>query len=147
MASQPFPQGLLPTRRSLRLGDYPVKSYRSLSGAITKRIFGSKMVGYQLSLEFENINEERALIIWNHYHLVRGTGQGFVLNFDVMRGYSNKEYPAVLNEDGTSRTGFLSITDEIQESLIWYYAEPPEIESIFRDISTVSVQLIAELPS
>jgi hypothetical protein len=147
MASQPFPEGLFPTKRTLRFGDYPVKTYRSLSGAITKRIFGSKAIGYELDLEFENINEERALIIWNHYHLVRGTGQGFVLNFDVMRGYSANEYPAVLNEDGSPRTGFATITDEIQESLIWYYAGPPEMESVFRDLSTVRVSFIAELPS
>ena len=49
-----FP-ALKPTARSFQLGEYPIKSYRAMSGAVVRRSFGNKPFGYTLDLEFANV--------------------------------------------------------------------------------------------
>jgi hypothetical protein len=55
-----FP-ALKPTARSFQLGQYPVKTYRAMSGAVVRRSFGNKAFGYTLDLQFENVTEEQSI--------------------------------------------------------------------------------------
>ena len=50
MAEQ-FPK-IKPTTRAFKLGSFPVKVYRALSGATVKRAFGNRATGYELQLGF-----------------------------------------------------------------------------------------------
>jgi hypothetical protein len=91
-----FPS-IKPTTRSFSLGDYPSKTYRSLSGAIFKRAFGNRQTGYTLDLTFRNIGDTSELRthsgtakeIMDHYTDVDGTFKSFTLPARVFEGMDN----------------------------------------------------------
>lgn len=123
-----FP-ALKPTARSFRLGDYPSKTYRALSGAIVKRSFGNRATGYQLELEFQNINETDLNKILSHYLGEKGTLTSFTLPTSIFAGYTSTTYDQIRTPEGIE----------------WFYAEAPNVQSVIKGISTVRVQLIGEL--
>lgn len=123
-----FP-ALKPTARSFRLGDYPSKTYRALSGAIVKRSFGNRATGYQLELEFQNINETDLNKILSHYLGEQGTLTNFTLPISIFAGYTSTIYDQI----------------KAPEGIEWFYAEAPNVQSVIKGISTVRVQLIGEL--
>lgn len=120
------------------MGNYPVKQYRSLSGAVVRRVFGNKQVNYQLDLEFKNIgdtnelkqNSGSAVQIIDHYNDVYGTSEGFNIEPLVFDGMSGQ---------------LKSRTQTPHNKIIWHYAEPPDVKSVRRNISTVTVKLVGEL--
>lgn len=123
-----FP-ALKPTARSFRLGDYPSKTYRALSGAIVKRSFGNRVTGYQLELEFQNIDEADLNLILDHYLGQEGTLTGFTLPTSVVAGYNTTTGNKV----------------RVPPGIEWFYAEAPNIQSVIKGISTVRMRLIGEL--
>jgi hypothetical protein len=123
-----FP-ALKPTARSFQLGQYPVKSYRGLSGAVVRRSFGNRAFGYTLDLEFANISEAKVNAIINHYNVQQGGTLGFAIDPAVFAGYAVTLQGQVRNPAGIE----------------WLYSEPPSISSIIKDISTVTVKLIGEM--
>ena len=127
MAEQ-FPK-IKPSRRSFSMGDYPNKTYTSLSGVVFRRAFGNVQTGYSLDLEFKNINDSTAENIVTHYGNADGTFSSFTLPNEVFAGMS---------------TG---LRDEIKapSSVKWRYAAPPEVSSVYVGISTVVVKLSGEL--
>ena len=92
-----FPK-MVPTTRSFTMGDYPSKTYRSLSGTIFKRNFGNRQTGYRLDMTFKNIgdvtqlktNSGTAKQILDHYVTVEGTFESFTLPNEVFRGMGQK---------------------------------------------------------
>jgi hypothetical protein len=123
-----FPS-LVPTARSFALGQYPIKSYRALSGATVRRSFGNRPFGYTLELEFANVFEATVNSICDHYNGQGGGTVGFAVPAAVFAGYS-----ATLQ--GKVRT---------PAGIEWLYAEPPSITSIKADISTITVSLVGEI--
>jgi hypothetical protein len=123
-----FPK-IKPTSRRFSLGDYPTKTYRALSGKITKRNFGNKAFGHTIELGFENVKEDVVRSIIDHYNGQLGQTEGFALPVEVFAGLSS-----------TTR-GLLRSPSET----LWFYAESPLIDSVYRDLSTVSVRLVAEI--
>ena len=123
-----FP-AFVPTARSFELGQYPIKTYRALSGATVRRSFGNKPFGYTLTLEFGNVPESTVNSICDHYNEQGGGTLGFVVPGEVFAGYS-----ATLQ--GKVRT---------PAGIEWLYAEPPSIRSERKDISTVTVTLVGEI--
>jgi hypothetical protein len=81
-----FP-ALKPTARSFQLGQYPVKTYRAMSGAVVRRSFGNKAFGYTLDLKFENVPEATVNTIIDHYNGQQGGTIGFAIA-TVFAGYS-----------------------------------------------------------
>ena len=122
-----FPS-LKPSQRSFKLGAFPTKIYRSLSGATAKRSYGNKPFGYELQLVFSNIDDASTSLILQHYNNTFG-------------GFSRFQLPASV---------FSGMTDDLrnlaQESsaIRWEYAGPPEVESIIGGRSTVQLTLIGE---
>lgn len=123
-----FP-AIVPTSRSFELGQYPIKSYRSLSGATVRRSFGNKPFGYTLKLEFANVPEATVNSICDHYNGQSGGTVGFAVPAEVFAGYST-----VLQ--GKIRT---------PAGIEWLYAEPPSIASVKASISSVTVSLVGEI--
>lgn len=118
-----------PTARSFELGQYPIKTYRSLSGAVVRRSFGNKPFGYTLKLEFANVPEATVNSIIDHYNGQGGGTVGFAVPTAVFAGYT-----ATLQ--GKVRT---------PAGIEWLYASPPNIKSEPCGISSVSVDLVGEI--
>lgn len=123
-----FP-ALTPTARSFKLGEYPIKAYRAMSGATLRRSFGNKPFGHTLDLQFDNVPEATVNSIIDHYNGQGGSTQGFAVPASVFGGYSS------------------TVRDRVQapSGIEWLYAQAPEVRSVLRDRSTVTVQLVGEL--
>jgi len=131
-----FPN-IKPTTRSFTMGDYPSKTYRSLSGTIFKRAFGNKQTGYTLNLTFRNIGDTSELRtrsgtakqIIDHYNDVDGTFSSFTLPARVFEGMDNDFRDLIRSPSNVK----------------WRYAEPPQVQSVKSGVSTVTVNLVGEL--
>ena len=131
-----FPN-IKPTSRSFTMGDYPSKTYRSLSGTIFKRAFGNKQTGYTLNLTFRNIGDTSELRtrsgtakqIIDHYNDVDGTFSSFTLPARVFEGMDNDFRDLIRSPSNVK----------------WRYAEPPQVQSVKSGVSTVTVNLVGEL--
>jgi hypothetical protein len=119
------------------MGDYPSKTYTSLSGVIFKRAFGNRQTGYTLNLTFRNIgdtselrsNSGTAKQIIDHYNDVDGTYDKFTLPNRMFAGMDND----------------LESLIKAPTDISWRYAEPPKVESVQAGMSTVTVKLVGEL--
>ena len=131
-----FPN-IKPTTRNFTMGDYPSKTYRSLSGTIFKRAFGNKQTGYTLDLTFRNIGDTSELRtrsgtakqIIDHYNDVDGTFSSFTLPARVFEGMDNDFRDLIRSPSNVK----------------WRYAEPPQVQSVKSGVSTVTVNLVGEL--
>ena len=123
-----FPS-LTPTGRNFGMGEYPVKSYRAMSGATVRRSFGSRPFGYNADLEFRNVPESVVNQIYDHYHGQGGGTTGFALPATIFAGYSGALRGRMENPTGIE----------------WLYTEPPAVQSVLKDLSTVTIKLVGEL--
>lgn len=123
-----FPQ-IKPSEREFTMGTFPIKTYRSLSGATVKRSFGNKPHSYQLRLVFNNVKDDTVSQILDHYDAVFAGFERFALPAVVFAGMNT------------------ALTSKIQApyGIQWEYASPPTVQSVFNGISTVSVELIGEI--
>jgi hypothetical protein len=127
--SQPSFPAFLPTARNFQLGEYPVKTYRAMSGAVVRRSFGNRAFNYTLDLEYQNVFEFTVNNILAHYNNQGGSALGFTVPPEVFSGYSG-------TLQGKVRTPF---------GIEWLYAEPPSVSSVIAGISSVTVKLIGEM--
>ena len=119
-----FPSGLKPTSRSYRPGKFPQIQFEALNGATTAIRYGSRPFNAQLTLTFANIDDTDAARIVDHYE-------------ERMATFSNVTFSV---ETGLAGLG-LNLALQISESasgLTWRYAEPPQVESVYPNISTVT---------
>ena len=133
MASRPirFPF-LTPTRRQYTPGRYPQTVFVAQNGATSVMRFASKWVNAKLQLTFENISDDDADRIIDHYIQVNDDWDyAFISATDpVLKGMVNDLRQ---NIDGQPR------------GLRWRYSEPPRITSVFPNVSTVECNLTAYL--
>lgn len=127
MAAQ-FP-GIKPAGRSFKLGAFPTKVYRALSGATFKRSFGNRVTSYELSLDYVNISDDATNLLIDHYNGTSGGFERFTLPNELFAGMN------------TALRGKVQAPTLIQ----WEYTGAPEISSVFPGRSTVRVQLTGEL--
>lgn len=132
-----FPSGISPNRRKYTPGNYPVKDFEGLNGAVTTLQYGNQKVDSMLDMVFTNIPDEKAYEIFLHYEEVNGG-----------RGENGERYWAVLSKEisigpmaGISSTDLSGVMAESQGVLRYRYAEPPTITSVFPGTSTVTVKL------
>lgn len=111
------------------MGEYPVKIYRALSGKTVRRSFGNRPFGFTLELDFENVKEATVQAVINHYNVQQGQTIGFALPNEVFAGLSASTIALI----------------KAPAQTLWFYSEPPTIEAVYRDISSVSVSLIGDL--
>lgn len=123
-----FP-GIKPSERSFRLGQYPVKSYRALSGATVKRAFGNRAYGYELQLSFTNIADAVTAQLIDHYEATSGGFERFTLPAELFVGMSS------------TLAGKIQSPTQIK----WEYTNPPEVKSVINGRSTVTIDLAGEL--
>ena len=130
----PYPIALEPTSRSFNPGDYPVKTFKSQSGAESRILYGSKRTNLKLSLTYENITDANAELFVEHYDEVKGTFE----RFDIASARIN---------DG-AKTGWDGSFETIgagSSGNVYRYEGPPELTQVRPGISTVTVNLIGVL--
>jgi hypothetical protein len=127
MAEQ-FPS-IKPTTRAFKLGTFPVKTYRALSGATVKRAFGNRPTSYELRLGFDNISDATTAQLLAHYNGSSGGFERFTLPADLFAGMTD------------TLRGYI----QSPASIKWEYAGAPEVESVFIGRSRVSLTLVGEL--
>lgn len=128
-----FPD-LKPTSRSVRLGDFPVKSFRSQNGFEYRVLYGNKRTGAELELKYENIADNLAAQFLTHYNDKRGTYEEFEVSQFSRAGWDSDpngpRFGTPFNEPDNSR---------------YRYAEAPQITSVRPGLSTVTVRLVSVL--
>ena len=127
--SATFPSSITPSKRDFTLGQYPTKVYRSLAGTTVKRSYGNKPSSYQLTLQYENIGDDRVLEFINHYNTTGGGFSRFALPNKIFSGMSAE----------------LRDTIKAPYNIRWEYSGPPKVQSVYNGISTVSIDLTGEI--
>lgn len=122
-------QAIRPSSRSFTPGDYPTKTYRSLSGKTMRRSFGSRPTNFQLTLGFNAVPEATLKAIIDHYNGQYGSLVGFTMPKEMFAGLSADVYALFQNPSNTS----------------WFYVESPQIESVFGSRSNITITLVADL--
>lgn len=111
------------------MGTYPTKTYRSLAGTTVKRSFGNKPHSYQLQVGFENIKDSTLELILDHYDDTAGGFSRFALPTALFAGMDDAVRARIQSPNG----------------IRWEYESPPEVQSVFRGVSSVSINFIGEL--
>ena len=123
MAVASFPQ-LKPSSRSWTPGSQPTASFGTLSGYESRVLLGSKPVGTALSVGFENLLEDKFLLITAHYLVAKGSYETFSLPASVFAGMND----------------FGSVTPP---GFTWRYASAPSVNWVAPGIGNVSVSFLA----
>ena len=111
------------------MGIYPTKTYRSLAGTTVKRSFGNKPHSYQLQVGFENIKDSTLELMLDHYDDTSGGFTRFALPDSLFAGMDNAIKTRIQSPNG----------------IRWEYDGPPKVQSVFRGVSSVSINFIGEL--
>lgn len=125
-----FPN-IKPTSRSYRPGQYAQVQFEAINGATTTIRYGQNRYNSQLSLGFKNITDAEAESILDHY-------------VERMATFSNVTFSFASGLAGAD-SGLGSYMAENGSNLIWRYAEPPQVQSVYPGISTVTCKFIGYL--
>ncbi len=129
----PFPD-LQPSEREFVAPRWPTSGSRSQSGVRSKRLWGSKAADGELQLGFTNISDELADQIIDAYDNAKGD----TLEVDL---------PASIFSGTTGSLRMRLLNKLREQGLRWFFKEndPPVVRSVVPGISTVRVNLSAEL--
>lgn len=122
-----FP-AVTPTSMSFTAPEFPVRSNTSLSGVVSRRIFGSRGSRAILSLEFQNLEDWIAVQFLDAWNLARGTLGVLVVSDTVFNGAEQ------------SLADYLKVGGD---QLAWHFAEAPQVQRVVPGISSVRVTLEA----
>jgi hypothetical protein len=120
----PFPV-LQPTSRDFTPGNWPVKSYKSQSGAEVRILYGDTRTSMELTLGYDNISDAQAEQFLTHYDETKGTYNTFTINSSTKAGWSGT---ATAIDSGTINR--------------WRYADPPQVTAVKPGRSSVRVSLL-----
>ncbi len=117
-----FP-ALAPSSRKYDPGNWPVKTYNSVSGVEVRLRYGDKRYNAKLSLQYQNIPDTSADDFLAHYESQFGTYKAFTLPSEVVAGWTGSTY--IPN----------------QSTMKFRYSGPPVVDSVRPGVSTVSLEL------
>ena len=132
-----FPD-LKPNERQMTLGAYPAKVFRTMAGTTVKRRYGNKKFGYQLRLTFANRRDRDILQVVRHYENIDEDDR-FELPPETFAGVTTTG-----QSSSPQRPGLRSILRS-PDGCLWEYAGPPSIQWAGNEISSITVELVAEL--
>ncbi len=119
---------LTPTAMDFTAPEFPVKSNTSLSGVVSRRIFGNRGSRSTLQLNFDNIADSSAVEFLDAWNASRGQLDAVTVPSEVFDG-ADATLTAYVSDGG--------------DGLIWHFAEPPQVQRIKPGISSVRVRLEA----
>ena len=123
-----FPS-LTPSSRNFSPGDFPVKRFKSQSGAETRILYGSKRTGMRLSLAYKNITDANAELFLDHYHDMKGTYTTFTVQTETKGGWEGNGDALGAGAWGNN----------------YRYNGPPRVTQVRPGISSVQVNLVGVL--
>jgi hypothetical protein len=130
MAARKFPQDIPPTSRTYKPGKFPETKFEARNGAVSFVQYGQNFVNAELTLNFANINDGRAMQILQHYAEVLGDDY---VTFDSNAGFQGMNDELIVGlQDGKG-------------ILRWRYSDAPEITSVYPGVSTVSAKFVGVL--
>jgi len=100
---------LAPTSRAFDPGDYPIKTFKSQSGAETRILYGSERTNVKLQLSYANIGDASAELFLDHFDETKGTFSTFALPDGSLGGW-NGNTDALRSEPTTVPTVTLVVT-------------------------------------
>ena len=113
-----------PSARTFDPGNWPVKTYNSMSGVETRIRYGDKRFNAKLSLQYQNIADKEADLFLKHYETQFGTYKAFKVPEETLSGWTGDTY----------------IPDE--SAMKFRYSQAPTVVSVRPGVSTVSVELL-----
>lgn len=108
--------------------EFPVRSNTSLSGVVSRRLFGNRGSKSELSLSFDNVADAVAAEIFNAWNEGRGEFDALTVPAEVFAG-AGPDLVTYLTEGG--------------DELVWHFASAPQLERVAPGISSVRVTLEA----
>lgn len=121
------------TSRSYKPGKFPQIEFEALNGATTAIRYGYRAYNSELTLGFDNIPDYLAAEIIDHYE-------------ERMQTFADVVFPPGVDSGLAGLDA--NLTRQIQETdtgLKWRYAEPPQLQSVFPGVSTVTCKFIGYL--
>jgi hypothetical protein len=122
-----FP-AITPTAMDFTAPEFPVRSNTSLSGVVSRRLFGNRGSKSSLNLSFDNIGDVIAAQILTAWNSGQGQLDALIVPDEVFDG---------------AGTGLLAYLSEGGDELIWHFASPPQVQRVAPGISSVRVTLEA----
>jgi hypothetical protein len=122
-----FP-AIAPNALRFRAPEFPVRSNTSLSGVVSRRIFGNRGSRSTLDLTFDNISDQLAAQFLDAWNLAKGTLEILTVSSTTFSGA------------GTDLLGYIS---DGGDQLAWHFAEAPEVQRVKPGLSSVTVRLEA----
>lgn len=119
---------LTPTNMSFTAPEFPVKANTSLSGVVSRRLFGNRGSRSGLALSFDNIED--------------ATAAAFLATWNSSLGQTNPVTVPSAVFDGASAE-LREYLENGGDDLIWHFASPPQIERVVPGVSSVRVTLEA----
>ena len=119
-----------PTRRSYTPGRFAYTQFEAQNGAVSLLRYGDRRTNAELTLGFDNINDEWAQAIIDNYDSVMTDTDGQV-TFSKDTGLAGLSEGSLRNEVANGG-----------DNLVWRYAEPPTVQSVQRGVSTVSCRFV-----
>ena len=123
-----FPS-LVPTKRDITIGRYPVKSFQAIDGVSTTRLYGSKKFDSTLALEFSGINDADVLSILDAFDASYGGAQPITL------------------PDTTWKNIDPALTTALKANYTWKFVadSPPQVQQMVVGRYAVSLSLVGTL--
>ena len=119
---------LTPTAMDFTAPEFPVKSSTSISGVVTRRIFGNRGSRSTLQLSFDNITDASAVEFLDTWNASRGQLDAVTVPSAVFDGAS---------------AALVSYVSDGGDGLIWHFAAPPQVQRVKPGISSVRISLEA----
>ena len=119
---------LTPTAMSFTAPEFPVKANTSLSGVVSRRLFGNRGSRSELALSFNNIEDT--------------TAAAFLATWNNSLGQTNPVTVPSTVFDGAS-IELRSYLQDGGDDLVWHFAGPPQIERVVPGVSSVRITLEA----
>ena len=126
-----FPQ-IAPSGRTHTPAQYPIKTFLSEAGVEVRILYGSQPTGAKLSLQYNNLSDTDAELFVEHFRAVKGSFETFALGAAAKAGWAGD--PNNLSKDSGDSTDNQ-----------WRYAQAPQLQSVKRGVSSVTVDLVAVL--
>lgn len=122
-----FP-AVTPTAMDFTAPEFPVRAQTSLSGVVTRRLFGNRGTTSSLSLSFDNISDSVAVLFMQAWIDAKGPLAVVTVPATVFDGAA-PDLRSYLEAGG--------------DALNWHFAEAPQLQRVVPGISSVRVRLEA----